>query len=92
MRIWVRANDDEDASTPVEVAVIERDCSADPASGLGLLLVETSELLRRLQSIVLEALVDQFVRSAARAVSGINCWRLSTLHKDGDGLFRDVHT
>jgi hypothetical protein len=71
----VRANVDGDASTSVEVAVIERDCSADPASRLGLFLVETYDLLRRFQSAVLEAQADQFVRAAATRTGSLKAAR-----------------
>ena len=69
MRISVQAfieSDGNEPTKPLILGVIERAADADPASGLGLFLSETQELLRQLQSVVLTHQVDQFVAEAAR--------------------------
>ena len=61
MRITVQAvvHDDSDSimSTAV-LGVIDRDCSSDPSSGLGLFLHEAHSLLKALQAVVLARQID----------------------------------
>ena len=47
--VEVRIEDDHPRPPPVSVGVIERSADLTPASGLGLLLHETKQLLRKLQ-------------------------------------------
>lgn len=51
------------------VGVIERSADLTPASGLGLLLHETKQLLRQLQTIVVAEQAGRFVRDASKCRS-----------------------
>ena len=54
---------------PVTIGVIERSADLTPASGLGLLLQETKELLRELQTNVVAKQAPQFVSAASKCRS-----------------------
>ncbi len=72
MRISIRAHietDDSQSVEPIIVGVIERAGDGDPASGLGLFLRESRELLRQIQAVVLDRQVDEFTRTAARCLA-----------------------
>ncbi|MGT2455327.1 ISKra4 family transposase [Cupriavidus basilensis] len=69
MRISIQACIEGEGTQPskvITVGVIERKADFAPASGLGLFLRETHELLQQLQTVVLNEQVDQFVGAAAR--------------------------
>ena len=51
------------------IGTIERSATADPASGMGLWIGEAHELLEKLQSIILDEHVHQFVKAAARCLA-----------------------
>ncbi|MEP6593344.1 MAG: hypothetical protein ABJC51_06615, partial [Acidobacteriota bacterium] len=68
--VEVRIEDDDYARTsPVTVGVIDRGADLTPASGLGLLLQETKDLLRELQTIVVAEQAARFVSAASRCSS-----------------------
>jgi hypothetical protein len=52
---------DRTTPSPVTVGVIERCADSNPASGLGLLLQETKDLMQQLQTIVVAEQAIQFV-------------------------------
>lgn len=69
MRISIQAcieRAGEQPSKVIEVAVIERNADVAPASGLGLFIRESQEILRQLQTVVLTEQVDQFIRITGR--------------------------
>jgi hypothetical protein len=69
MRISIQAcieRAGEQPSKVIEVAVIERNADVAPASGLGLFIRESQEILRQLQTVVLTEKVDQFIRITGR--------------------------
>ena len=59
-------NDDHARTPPVTVGVIERGVNLTPASGLGLLLQETKDLLRELQTVVVAEQAARFVSAVSR--------------------------
>ena len=68
--VEVRIEDgDHPRPPPVTVGVIERSADLTSASGLGLLLHETKQLLRKLQTIVVAAQAGQFVSAASKCRS-----------------------
>lgn len=69
MRISIQACIEGAGKQPtkvIKVAVIERNADVAPASGLGLFIRESQEILRQLQTVVLTEQVDQFIRIAGR--------------------------
>ena len=65
--IEVRIEDgDHPLPPPVTVGVIERSADLTPASGLGLFLQETKDLLRELQAVVVAGQTAQFVSAASQ--------------------------
>jgi hypothetical protein len=65
--IEVRIEDgDHSRPPPVTVGVIERSADLTPASGLGLFLQETKDLLRELQAVVVAGQTAQFVSAASK--------------------------
>jgi hypothetical protein len=60
---------DRTTPSPVTVGVIERCTDSIPASGLGLLLQETKDLMQQLQTIVVAEQVLRFTVSASRVHS-----------------------
>jgi hypothetical protein len=65
--IEVRIEDgDHPLPPPVTVGVIERSADLTPASGLGLFLQETKDLLRELQAVVVAGQTAQFVSAASK--------------------------
>lgn len=69
MRISIQACIEGEGVQPskvITVGVIERAADGAPASGLGLFIRESQELLRQLQAVVLNEQVDQFIRVASR--------------------------
>lgn len=69
MRISIQAcieRAGEQPSKVIEVAVIERNADVASASGLGLFIRESQEILRQLQTVVLTEQVDQFIRITGR--------------------------
>ena len=72
MRISIQACIEGEGAHPskvITVGVVERKDSFAPASGLGLFMRETHALLKRLQTVVLDEQVDQFVIRSARCLA-----------------------
>ena len=67
MRISIRTCVEGKDSSPrvISIGCVERDAGVDPASGLGLFLRVAHELLRQIQTLVLNEQADEFVRVAA---------------------------
>ena len=59
-------NDDHARTPPVTVGVIERGANLTPASGLGLLLQESKDLLPELQTVVVAEQAARFVSAVSR--------------------------
>ena len=69
MRISIHATiENEDGASPsheIQVGEITRDPGVDPASCLGLFVLEAHPLLQRIQGVVLNEQADEFIRIAA---------------------------
>lgn len=72
MRISVQACIEGQLAQPskfITVGVLEREDGFVPSAGLGLFLRETQTLLKQLQQVFLEELVDRFFEASARCLA-----------------------